>query len=62
MHLSKAGTNLPPIDFVPCHLATIKFIPTVLNRAKKYEDCGEKKKKEKVIFHHINCHCINSSF
>lgn len=61
MHLSKAGTNLPPIDFVPCHLATIKFIPMVLNRAKKYEDSGGKK-KEKVIFHHINFHCINSSF
>lgn len=49
MYLSKAGTNFPPTDFVPCHLAGIHFIPIFLNRAKNTKTEGEENLKSNSL-------------
>lgn len=46
MYLSKAGTNFPPTNFVPRHLARINFIAIFLNRAKNTKTEGKKKRKK----------------
>ena len=49
MHLSKAGTNFPPTDFVLCHLARINFIPIFLKRDKNMNTEGGKEKMNPLI-------------